>query len=220
VVAGKFLSFDNQHAMAVFGENRGGCRAGRTPTDDKHVEEFASVELVNAADQELWTSNGTEAGTLRLASFRLINELTAVGDALFFEADDGAHGLELWASDGTPAGTRLVRDIAPGPASSSPSSLAAAGDLLLFAADDGEHGIEPWVSDGTEEGTRLLEDLAEGPTSSHPEQFRPAGALVYFRARDEEAGAQLWSIRADALSAPPRERPRATRIVPLREPIP
>ena len=40
-----------------------------------------------------------------------IPNLTAVGDTLFFEADDGTTGDELWASDGTEAGTRLVREI-------------------------------------------------------------------------------------------------------------
>ena len=117
---------------------------------------------------------------MRLATFRSIDALTVVGGNVFFEADDGVHGLELWTSDGTEAGTRLVRDVAPGPASSSPSALAAVGDRLLFAADDGAHGIEPWVSDGSEEGTRLLEDVLPGPPSSHPGQFEPSGAVVYF----------------------------------------
>lgn len=39
-------------------------------------------------------------------------------------------------TDGTPAGTVLVRDIAPGAASSNPSSLVAASCLVYFAASD------------------------------------------------------------------------------------
>ncbi|HEX4439133.1 MAG TPA: ELWxxDGT repeat protein [Thermoanaerobaculia bacterium] len=166
---------------------------------------------------ELWTSDGTEAGTAPLAAFRLILELTAVGGNIFFEADDGEHGFELWTSDGTPGGTRLVRDIAPGPASSFPSRLAAVAGRLYFAADDGVHGVEPWVSDGTEAGTHLVEDLAPGPASSSPSQFRQSGDTVYFRASDDEAGAQIWSMPADADgSVRPRGRPRDPRVVPPR----
>ena len=64
---------------------------------------------------ELWRSDGTASGTYRL---RDINpgpassdptQLTRVGDALFFVADDGDTGEEIWKTDGTPEGTVLVR---------------------------------------------------------------------------------------------------------------
>ena len=168
-------------------------------------------------DQELWTSDGTPAGTVRLAAFRSINELTASGGSVLFAADDRIHGIELWASDGTPQGTRLVRDISPGPTSSSPSSLAEIGDRVFFSADDGVHGIEPWASDGSEPGTQLIEDLTPGPESSNPGQFRLSRGLIYFRASDREAGAQLWSMSAQpAESDRPGERPRQTRTLPPR----
>jgi ELWxxDGT repeat protein len=46
--------------------------------------------------------------------------LTPISRRLFFAASDAATGIELWTSDGTPAGTRLLKDINPGAASSSP----------------------------------------------------------------------------------------------------
>ena len=36
-------------------------------------------------------------------------ELTAVGNTLYFEANDGTHGRELWKSDGTTNGTVMVK---------------------------------------------------------------------------------------------------------------
>ncbi|HZH78453.1 MAG TPA: hypothetical protein VEY88_20660, partial [Archangium sp.] len=61
---------------------------------------------------ELWRSNGTEAGTVRVKDLgpesSLIFSQTLVGDTLFFVLSDPDHGTELWKSDGTEAGTALV----------------------------------------------------------------------------------------------------------------
>jgi len=40
---------------------------------------------------------------------------TAIGDKVFFTADEGTKGRELYVSDGTPEGTTLLKDIRPGP---------------------------------------------------------------------------------------------------------
>jgi len=80
---------------------------------------------------------------------------SAIGDILFFRANDGVSGFELWRTDGTDAGTVLVADLNPGPLSSNPDWLTAVGDTMFFSADDGISGRELWKSDGTVEGTML-----------------------------------------------------------------
>jgi ELWxxDGT repeat protein len=40
--------------------------------------------------------------------------LFAVGDEVYFTAQERFHGREMWRSDGTPNGTELVKDILPG----------------------------------------------------------------------------------------------------------
>ncbi|MEZ6090248.1 MAG: hypothetical protein R3C05_19915 [Pirellulaceae bacterium] len=55
---------------------------------------------------ELWKSDRTAAGTVRVADIRpggsssgLASGLANVGGTLFFTANDGSSGLELWKSD-------------------------------------------------------------------------------------------------------------------------
>ena len=48
--------------------------------------------------------------------------LTAVGNTLYFGANDGTYGYELWMSDGTASGTVMVKDINSGSGSSIPTT--------------------------------------------------------------------------------------------------
>ena len=74
--------------------------------------------------------------------------LTAVGNTLFFAANDGTNGKELWKSDGTSTGTVMVKDLRSS-GSSSPRSLTAIGNTLYFIANDGSNGYELWSYDTT-----------------------------------------------------------------------
>ena len=82
-----------------------------------------------------------------------LDELTAVGTTLYFQANDGNNGRELWKSDGTASGTVMVKDINSGSGSSSPSNLTAVGNTLYFSADDGTNGDELWKSETVTEVT-------------------------------------------------------------------
>jgi ELWxxDGT repeat protein len=152
---------------------------------------------------ELWTSDGTAAGTMMLLDINQRGSSspmppTIAGHRVFFSADDGVRGAEPWLSDGTAAGTHFLFDINPtGP--SNPLNFTALGDRVVFAADDGQHGNELWVSDGTPAGTQLVRDINPGAASSSPLDFAVIGDRAYFVVvvdADQTTGTvrtQLWT---------------------------
>ncbi|MEA2560134.1 MAG: hypothetical protein QOH06_1638 [Acidobacteriota bacterium] len=154
----------------------------------------------NFVSTDPWTSDGTEAGTVRLADLQAASWVSiAIGDLWLFRART-LDGEELWMSDGTPAGTELLKRIDQSDASGLEPETEEADTLfpafpakadlagtLLFAADDGSAGRELWSSDGTEAGTSLLEDL--NPSGSgNPRELTPFDGKVFFT-----GNTALWS---------------------------
>ena len=65
-------------------------------------------------EETLWTSDGTDVGTISLKrNLRPNTPISILGSEIFFTASDVAHGEELWKSDGTSLGTIMVHDLAP-----------------------------------------------------------------------------------------------------------
>ena len=88
-----------------------------------------------------------------------VQDLFAAGDKAYYFGEQAETGVELWATDGTPEGTRLVKDLAPGRASSAGSIVQSFGDKTFI------HTYEPdmlWVTDGTEAGTVPLIESVDG----------------------------------------------------------
>ena len=159
--------------------------------------------------RELWKSDGTSKGTTRvkdiLTGFSAGSplssepqELTAVGNTLFFTVNDGITGRELWKSDGTSKGTTLVANIAnpvvngtsyPGD-SSNPSGLTAVGNTLFFTADGGDKGVGLWKSDGTAAGTVFVSELV--PSSS--KELTAVGRTLFFPQSNDDKGLELWAL--------------------------
>jgi ELWxxDGT repeat protein len=128
------------------------------------------------------------------------SNLTAIGNTVYFTADDGIHGTELWKSDGTAAGTVMVKDINPGAGGSSPTELANFNGILFFSADDGASGIELWKSDGTQAGTVMVKDISPGSSASEPRDFTAVGDTLFFTAADGTHGRELWKTAGTAAS--------------------
>jgi ELWxxDGT repeat protein len=151
---------------------------------------------------QVWRSDGTAGGTLKLTDFQGNLELPTdpefaeLGGRLFFFVDGhGSTRSHLWKSDGTPQGTGKVLDL--------PEHVRVARDLtaldsrLYFTVANVGSTSEVWVSDGTAAGTRTLIaiDSFFGPVRA---VFKRAGSTVVFMVFDF-VFSELW--RTDGTTA-------------------
>jgi ELWxxDGT repeat protein len=177
----------------------------RTPPSDHSIVNvggvayFTAAEESNPSDVELWKSDGTKEGTVRVKDIQpgdagsLPRSLVSAGDRLFFSATGPDGGRELWASDGTEAGTVRVRDFNPGAADGNPVPWTAIAGRLYVSADDGVHGSELWSINLAGGGATLVADAWAGPPGSLPQRPTPAGDRIVFWPDDGVHGREPWA---------------------------
>jgi ELWxxDGT repeat protein len=113
---------------------------------------------------ELWKSDGTEAGTVRVkdvlpgSTSSNPEQLTNVNGTLFFVATDVSGNKDLWKSDGTSAGTVMLRDNITDvePLEGFDNELTNVNGTLFFAVLHAIYTQELGKSDGTPAGTVSL----------------------------------------------------------------
>lgn len=159
---------------------------------------------VTLIGDELWVSDGTPVGTVKVkhlgfnsadAPFGLID----MNDQLFFSAGVALEGRGLWASDGTDTGTVVLKTIADdGTGGFNPSALRPANGYFYFRAYTPVSGHELWVSDGSEAGTVMLKDIYPGEEDGlydlydmNNARFTADGKLL-FPAKTAANGTELW----------------------------
>ena len=150
---------------------------------------------------ELWASDGSPAGTRKLAQVesRFSDPLPQVslgfGRNLFMLLPDG-----LWKSDGTPEGTVRVSPVGRALNSGTSGAIGAlpGSDLLRRRGLHGRRAVE-------ERRHRQRHRLSSGTSSRARSELRtppsctPAGGLLFFHAITGEQGAELW--RSDGTEA-------------------
>jgi ELWxxDGT repeat protein len=167
--------------------------------------------------KELWTSDGTEAGTFMVfdiatpvsdpaSTTGFKNEgsngadLTISNNLLYFTASNDTSGnganRELWVYDGI-NDPHQVADINPGSLSSTPLQLTDVDGTLYFVATNGiDFGRELWrTTDGT--SAELVEDIRDGFQDSDISELTPLQLsngewTLFFAATDGNHGIELW----------------------------
>jgi ELWxxDGT repeat protein len=97
---------------------------------------------------ELWTSDGTIAGTMMVKdinvgtgkSLKSLSGFATINGITYFVANTPNNGTELYKTDGTAAGTSMVFDFRPGANSGISESIVALDNKLIFSGtiDGGE----------------------------------------------------------------------------------
>ena len=115
-----------------------------------------------SGDVELWKSDGTPEGTVRIADLQegiqgsLPEDFVAIDGRVLFTAYTREFGRELWSTDGTEVGTMMVSDVAPG-ASSPLLNLSDSAQLdgkLYYRQEQ-----MLWATDGTSAGTQVVAEI-------------------------------------------------------------
>lgn len=164
-----------------------------------NVVYFAATD--NDFNYELWKSDGTTAGTIKLsnigATAPTFGHWNAINGKFIFSAfDNGAvHGRELWVTDGTPAGTGLLREIRNGISSAFDGSgdfVYNDGNIIYFVAIDNLSSYEIWKTDGTTANTVKI--TSTGATANTVGHWTKMGSKFVFTVTDGNAvhGREMW----------------------------
>jgi ELWxxDGT repeat protein len=171
------------------------------PTDATEVIAGGAFFFAGAdaeAGCQLWRSDGTVAGTGRVAVFdggggfsSVPHGFAILGERVFFTTTFSSDFTGLRVTDGTSGGTAVV-------ATPPVASLTAAGGRLFFVAQEDDGGSSLWASDGTAAGTRPLRHFAVNAICDGPHDctlqtpfLQADGGGVIFVANDGD-GQQFW----------------------------
>jgi len=116
-----------------------------------------------SAKEQLWKSDGTEAGTNLLKDLGLYSYNSLVpevnNNTLYFQVNSqntSPNSSQLWKIDGTDTGVQLVKDLG---SSLDIKSFIPIENNLYFTAGDSYNSTQLWKTDGTEIGTILVKDF-------------------------------------------------------------
>ena len=162
---------------------------------------FAASGGVATTNIELWKTDLTEAGTIKVSEFDTAgngapDHITPYNGKLIMRARSTNVGWVLCQSSGTMASSTLLKDIYTGsisgiPSSSSPSEFIEFNGWLYFSANT-ILGYELWKTNGTSAGTVLVKDINPGG-SSNPDNFVILNNKLYFVAADGTNGREIWT---------------------------
>ncbi len=160
----------------------GGGSTGE-PTIESYPFLFTGNDGVHGG--ELWTSDGTEAGTMLVKDIAPYGSsypsgFIRIGTSLLFNADDGVNGSELWKVDLSSGTSSLVKDANP-EGSSVFYSITEHDGEAYFVMNDG-NATSLWKSDGTTLGTSVIDSI---PVNASLDNSVSLGNELYFIANNE-----------------------------------
>jgi len=161
--------------------------------NEVHKEDYINYEFEH--HYELWKTDGTTQGTVKVGYFPMQSpqtnlyeaypnlQLVASNEALYFTVNNAPGGYELWKTQGS--NTQKVLDVSGNPYTGV-YLLRAAGNNVYFTASNSSANITLWRTDGTTIGTTLVK---ESSTSYGISSLTAIGDKLFFTFED---GQELW----------------------------
>ncbi|MEO7793557.1 MAG: hypothetical protein ABIV06_02200, partial [Thermoanaerobaculia bacterium] len=147
------------------------------------------------AGNEVWTTNGSSGGSVRLTSLADPSAQVGVfhldGDRAFFSVNDASFGQELFTSDATPGGTRAVTVFGyHQPFSDGEARIEIVGGKAYFIATDGVAANRLWSAGSRPEELR---SWVENVAFDYSQGFLAlAGGSVFVPTVDDQGGTHLF----------------------------
>lgn len=100
---------------------------------------------------QLWQTDGTDAGTTKLTSFKAkfnlnqLNQFTVINNKIYFMADDSTNGFELQMLDPATNAVTSYNIKSGDEPYNAPQYFLPVGNFAIYLYDDGTNGMEPWV---------------------------------------------------------------------------
>lgn len=162
---------------------------------------FTTSSRYGAYDATLWKSDGTGTGTKRIQTFpdgfksEVYTAAVAVGESLYFVADDPANGGEqLWKTDaGLGVGIKILSAKRAETQYGNPRDLTVVGDAMYYISRSSTHYTSLWKTDG--QHSELVKNLRPAPVDNYqqrPSEMLNVSGTLYFIATDGEHGYELW----------------------------
>jgi ELWxxDGT repeat protein len=160
-------------------------------------------KLFFSNNNNLWTSDGTVAGTVPFVGngdnvYTSLSTDAIVANKLYFVAFDVPNnGYNLWVSDGSNAGTHPVELNSLAVPDGNYANLTAVNGKVFFTSYNNVSGsYELWSSDGTAAGTGMVTQLGG---NSPPNALTAVGSELYFQMYDSTNGQwALWKSDGSA----------------------
>lgn len=165
---------------------------------------FSIYPTSGGATQELWSTDGTTAGTSLLADSVVTTDgaMLNVGSQLFFTRTQSDTGAEPWRTDGTVAGTRIINDLVAGVTDSAPIWFANFRGTGIFLVPDANGDATMWRTNGNAADTTSIgrfDRVAAYETTSDPFGLTLGKALavrnhLFFLGSDVVGGIELFAL--------------------------
>ena len=150
---------------------------------------------------EIWSSDGTQAGTIALERFQPANRssftstmptrcMAVMGNYVYYCVNTNDNHVQLRRTDGSPGGTSLVKELDIVANGFGLYLFNVINNVLYFVYYKSDGTDNLWRSDGTEAGTQLVKAIPS--TSGIGSSFMPAGDYIYFLTIDVGPQVSLW----------------------------